>query len=190
MPTIISHPAIVLTTAMVGGRKRISGRLLIAAIIASILPDADSIGVYFNIPYGHLMGHRGFFHSISFAFMVGLLGLLLASKLKSSRIAAFLVLFISTVSHGLLDAFTSGGLGIAFFSPISNERFFFPWQFIEVAPLSLMRFLTLRGWKVLQSEFVWVWLPLLAVGVIGMLCRKIPTIHVEKQPRNSKGARG
>jgi len=48
MPTIISHPAIPLAAAMICGRKKVPGRLLFAATIASILPDADAIGFRLN----------------------------------------------------------------------------------------------------------------------------------------------
>ena len=173
MPTVISHPAIPFAIAMLGGAQKVSGRLLLAAAGASILPDVDSIGFHLGIPYGHMMGHRGFTHSIVFALVIGLLGMPLASKLQAHRITAFLVLFISTLSHGLLDALTSGGLGIAFFSPFSNRRFFFPWRFIRVSPLSVEGFMNENGWEVLRSEFMWIWLPALVVGSVGILCRRI-----------------
>jgi hypothetical protein len=35
-------------------------------------------------------------------------------------------LFLATASHGILDAFTDGGRGIAFFAPFGTERYFFP----------------------------------------------------------------
>ena len=171
MPTIISHPVIPLTAALIGGPRLVSARLLLAAAVASILPDADAIGFYLGIPYGHTMGHRGFSHSIVFALVIGLLGALLASRLHARRSSAFLVLFMSVLSHGLLDAMTSGGLGIAFFSPFSNERYFLPWRIIQVSPLSLERFISLRGWDVLKSEFAWIWIPSLAIGCFGLLCR-------------------
>ena len=177
MPTIISHPAIPLVTAMIGGRKHVPGRLLLAATVASILPDVDAIGFRLGIPYGHAMGHRGFSHSVPFALVIGLLGILMASRLHASRTMAFLVLFISAVSHGLLDALTNGGLGIAFFSPFSNHRFFFPWRPIRVAPLSIGRFLSERGWEVLKSEFLWIWLPSIAIGTAGVLRRRIFRPH-------------
>jgi inner membrane protein len=173
MPSIISHPAIAIAARMIGGTERVSARLFVAAIIASILPDVDAIGFRLGIAYGNALGHRGFSHSIAFALIIGLLGMLLASRLRSGRIAVFLVLFISIISHDVLDAMTNGGLGTAFFSPFSNERFFLPWQPIQVAPLSIRRFLGTSGWKVLYSEFVWIWLPSLALGLIGMLCRKM-----------------
>ena len=40
-------------------------------------------------------------------------------------IPVWMYFFLSTVLHGLLDALTNGGDGIAFFSPFSNERFSF-----------------------------------------------------------------
>jgi inner membrane protein len=136
MPSIISHPAIAVAIEMIGGNKRVSGRLFFAAIIASALPDVDAIGLRLGIPYGNTWGHRGFSHSIVFALIIGLVGILLASRLRAGKITAFLVLFICAISHDLLDAMTNGGLGIAFFSPFSNERFFLPWCPIQVAPLS------------------------------------------------------
>ncbi len=173
MPTVITHPAVAVATAMAAGRRLVSGRLLAAAAIASCVPDADSIGFRLGIPYGHVFGHRGFSHSIAFALLIGLLGVLFATPLRAKRSSAFLVLFIATVSHGLLDAVTTGGLGVAFFSPFSNERFFFPWQFIKVSPLSLRRMLTPRGLEILRSEFLWVWLPFLSLGALAMLFRKL-----------------
>jgi inner membrane protein len=173
MPTILSHPAVSIATAMIGGRQKVSWRLFGIACVASILPDADVIGYYLGIPYGHLLGHRGFSHSISFALLVALLGVALAGRLHSGRLAAFMVLFVSTVSHGVLDALTSGGLGIAFLSPFSNERYFFPWRPIKVSHMSLEPFLGRSGWRVMPSEFAWVWLPSLLLGSCGLLCRRI-----------------
>jgi inner membrane protein len=173
MPSIISHPAVAVAIKMIGGRQWVSNRLFAAAIIVSILPDADAIGFRLKIPYGNILGHRGFSHSIVFALAISLLGMLLALRLRARRITVFLVLFISIISHDILDAMTNGGLGTAFFSPFSNERFFFPWRPIQVAPLSIGRFIGSRGWDVLCSEFVWIWLPALAIGIIGMLFRRM-----------------
>jgi inner membrane protein len=157
---------------MIGGRQWISNRLFVAAIIASILPDADAIGFRIGIPYGDMLGHRGLTHSLVFALALGFTAMLLASRLRAGKMAAFGVVFISIVSHDVLDAMTNGGLGTAFLSPFSNERTFFPWRPIQVAPLSPWRFVGKRGWEVLHSEFVWIWLPSLAIGLVGMFFRK------------------
>jgi inner membrane protein len=171
MATLISHPAVPLGLAALAGSSRISGRLLLTAMLASMLPDADVIGFYLGIPYDDAYGHRGLTHSLLFALMVGGLGALLARPLGTRRLTAFWLLTLATLSHGLLDALTSGGLGVAFFSPWSNQRFFFPWRPIRVAPLSLSRFLTGRGLLVLRSEFLWIWLPALGLAVSGLAGR-------------------
>lgn len=52
-----------------------------------------------------------------------------------------------------------------------RERYFFPWQPIEVSPISVRRFFTARGWRVLQSELVVVWLPALVLVSLTSLYR-------------------
>jgi inner membrane protein len=80
--------------------------------------------------------------------------------------ALFAYLFMATASHGLLDAMTKGGLGVAFFSPFDNTRYFLPWRPILVSPISVTRFFTPRGFAIAQNEFLWIWIPaiLLASG--------------------------
>jgi inner membrane protein len=70
-----------------------------------------------------------------------------------------LYFFILSASHGLLDALTNGGSGIALLSPITNKRYFFPWTPIEVSPLSIKVFISQRGFTVLISEMIWIWAP-------------------------------
>ncbi|OGI41699.1 MAG: hypothetical protein A2140_03620, partial [Candidatus Muproteobacteria bacterium RBG_16_62_13] len=125
----------------------------------------------FRLGYDHPFGHRGFTHSIFFAVLIELLGLAAARAFGTTRIAAFLFLFVSTVSHGLLDALTNGGLGIAFFAPFDNTRYFLPWQVIEVSPITTSRFLSARGWAVIQSELPWVWLPAITLGMLLLVLR-------------------
>jgi inner membrane protein len=66
--------------------------------------------------------------------------------------------FAVTASHGLLDAFTNGGLGVAFFAPFDDSRYFFPWRPLEVSPLG-MAFFSSWGLQTALSELQWVWLP-------------------------------
>src|SRR4029077_7470776 len=83
------------------------------------------------------------------------------------RLSLWIYLFLATASHGLLDAMTDGGLGVAFFSPFDNHRYFLPWTPIRVSPIGAGRFFTHRGLEVLRSELLWIWLPaaLLALSV-------------------------
>jgi len=67
--------------------------------------------------------------------------------------------FVAVVSHPLLDMLTSGGLGVALYWPYSNERVFFDVRPIAVSPIGIANFFTVRGWRVIKSELLWVWLP-------------------------------
>jgi len=174
MPSIVTHPAVPLAVALAYGQRYVSRRLLLAAVGASVLPDVDSLGLDLGIPYGHLFGHRGFSHSILFALLLGAGGALLYRTLRSSRSAAFAVVFISCASHGLLDALTSGGLGVAFLSPFSNHRYLLPWHPIAVSPLDVDRFFSDWGSRVLRSEVLYVWLPCALLGGLGFLIRREP----------------
>jgi inner membrane protein len=89
------------------------------------------------------------------------------------RFLYFCVFFACGLSHDILDAMTNGGLGVAFFSPLSEQRFFLPWRPIEVSPLSLKRFLTQRGIEVIKSEFIWVIVPSLCFAILMACIRKI-----------------
>jgi len=161
MPTILTHPAVALPFV-----SRMPRRVLFCGVIGTIIPDADVIAFAFGIPYAHTFGHRGFTHSIAFAALFALV----AAVLVRGRIAAFAFIFLCTMSHAILDALTDGGLGIAFFSPFSNERYFFPWQPIRVSPLGA-GFFSERGWETLRSEVVWVWGPCVAVALAATFVR-------------------
>jgi inner membrane protein len=84
---------------------------------------------------------------------------------------SFWYLSLAAASHGLLDAFTTGGYGIAFLWPFSEQRFFAPVQMIDVSPLSISRFFSSRGLDVLGSELAWVWAPLLALSLSALVLR-------------------
>jgi inner membrane protein len=56
-----------------------------------------------------------------------------------------LFLFVVTASHGVLDAMTNGGLGVAFFAPFTSARYFLPFRPVQVSPISLAAFFTHRG---------------------------------------------
>lgn len=165
MPTIFSHPAVPLAIGLALGSRRIPGRLLAAGIVASIVPDVDVAGLHMGIPYANELGHRGASHSLAFAIVLGLLAAAFARPLRASRLAAFLFIAASAVSHGLLDMFTTGGLGVALAWPVSDVRLFFPVRVIRVSPLTIKTFLSGRGMVVIVSELLWVWLPAALAGL-------------------------
>ena len=173
MPTILTHPAVPLALALGGGRRLTSPRLLLAGVLCSALPDFDSLGYWAGVPYAHLFGHRGFTHSLFFAAVVALLGCAAAPALAARRAWAFAFLAVSTASHGLLDTFTNGGLGIALLSPFSNHRFFAPWRPIPVSPIGVHGLASSRGLSLFSAELMLVWLPCLTLGAFGFLARKL-----------------
>ena len=72
----------------------------------------------------------------------------------------------------ILDSMRNGGLGVAFFAPFENSRYFLPWRPIEVSPIGVRAFFTPRGLTVLQSEFLWIWIPsVIGIVVVWMIQR-------------------
>ena len=164
MPTALTHAVVPLAVAVGLGRQRIPARLMIAGIVAALLPDLDVIGMRLGVAYAHAFGHRGATHSVLAALLLGLVGTLAAPWFRASRRCAALFLLAATLSHPLLDMLTNGGLGIALCWPFSNTRYFFPNRPIVVSPLGLHRLLSQAGWRVAISEWRCVWLPAIAAA--------------------------
>jgi inner membrane protein len=134
----------------------------IVAILCSVLPDFDVIGFRFGVPYGNLWGHRGMSHSLLFAAIISAGFALWMQKGAKERLKLACLLFAIMASHGVLDALTNGGRGVAFFSPFDQHRYFFPWRPIRVSPIGARALFSSRALEVLWSER-WVWGPSLAL---------------------------
>lgn len=173
MASASSHIAIPLALSSASLRKAIPWRLLALGMFLSVAPDLDALAFKFGIPYESPWGHRGFTHSLAFAFGVSAVCAWGAGQLRAGPLVVFLFSFLSMSSHGLLDALTDGGLGVAFFWPFNNERYFLPWQVIEVSPISIGRFFTARGWSVIKSELLYIWLPSVILGLTVWLGQKL-----------------
>jgi len=165
MPSIFTHAAVPLALWCAADRGRISRPLLAAGVVAAMLPDADVLAFALHIPYADSFGHRGASHSLLFALLLAAIAGLLHRRLRATAVQAAAFVGISAVSHPLLDAFTSGGLGVALWWPWSGERLFAPWRPIRVSPFA-PQFFSARGLATVLSELRWVWLPL-AAAVIG-----------------------
>jgi inner membrane protein len=174
MASVFGHSIVGFTISKIIDNRN-SKLLLIAAIISTILPDLDVIGFKFGISYMHPLGHRGFTHSILFSFLWALLLMFVLGK--KNKLIWFLVIFSSTLSHGLLDAMTSGGRGVGFLIPFNNNRFFFPFREIQVSPLGIERFFSEWGFQVIISEIKYIFIPCFIIFGIRFLI----------QPNNSKG---
>jgi len=171
MASVLSHPAAVFGFAPWFGSALRSRRLWLLAALCSVLPDVDVIGFWLRVPYGAPLGHRGLTHSIAFAAALAGAATLLGWARGAARPAVFAFLFLCAASHGLFDAMTDGGLGVAFFAPFDNARFFLPWRPIRVSPIGVGGFFGPRGLAILASELFWIWIPLLALGAAGRLVK-------------------
>lgn len=179
MPTILTHAVagVAIAQALAPCERRAEISLFAAG--CAMLPDIDVVGFRFGIRYGDLLGHRGLTHSLLFAALVAVtVTLLLRHRDLKGDLRVLACLFIATASHGILDAFTNGGLGVAFFSPFDPARYFFGVRPILVSPLDLSAFATRRGALVLASEMEWVWIPAIALFAAARLfrCREEPKI--------------
>lgn len=165
MPSAFGHA---LFASALGASFRARGAVIAAAAFCAVAPDFDVAAFRLGIAYAAPLGHRGFSHSLVFALLLGLCAtLLLRFLLRASARPPFArtlaLLTLATASHGVLDAMTDGGLGVAFFSPFDLTRYFLPWRPIAVSPLGVGRFFSAHGLAVVQSEALWVGLPALAL---------------------------
>ena len=173
MPSWPTHAIVAVALGQAApSESRSDWRFWTAAIACSVLPDFDVIGFGFRIHYGDLWGHRGMTHSLLFALALGITaGVVLNGRRAKVLWNSLLVLGI-TASHGILDAMTNGGLGIAFFSPFETTRYFFSWRPIQVSPIGLGWFFSDRGVSVLLNEALYVWVPATIVGLLLYSWRK------------------
>lgn len=183
MPTVVTHTVVPLALRLALGPRLISPQLLVAGMLASMLPDVDVLAFKLGIAYAHAFGHRGVTHSLLFAGIVAMLAALGARFLRTAPWPAALFVGLCTASHGLLDMCTNGGLGIALFWPWSEQRWFFPWHSIQVSPIGVSHVFSSRAWLVWRSEAFWVGLPALFLGGLGCLVRWLgPRIGTREAP--------
>lgn len=174
MPTVIGHAVLGAAAGWALPRSVIPVSALLLGILCSAVPDLDSAGLWLGVPYGHSLGHRGLSHGLAFAvFLAAAVTAVVRSfpGYQGSHWALFAYLALCTASHGVLDAMTNGGLGVAFFSPFSNERFFFPWRPLVVSPIHPARILSPWGVRVFTSEALCIGVPVALV----LLCRFLLT---------------
>ncbi|RPH77130.1 MAG: metal-dependent hydrolase [Nitrospiraceae bacterium] len=161
MASEFSHAIVALAMGKAFQNKVLSWRELVLGAFCSVVPDLDVMGFYVGIQYGDMWGHRGLTHSVVFAALLA--GILMAVWYRDKPTVAmtglFLYFFLCTVSHGVLDAITNGGLGVAFFSPFDTTRYFSPVRPVLVSPIGVSEFFSTYGIRVLFSEAVWIWLP-------------------------------
>jgi inner membrane protein len=181
MPTIMTHGFVAGLLGKTFAAGRMPSLFWILSVLCSIFPDADVIGFSFGVRYEDMLGHRGLSHSLVFALAVSLAVTFLAFPQcppRWTRLRLLSYFFAVTASHGVLDAMTDGGLGVAFFAPFDETRYFLPFRPISVSPIGLS-FFSARGLDVLWSELLWVWLPGTMMAGTVLLSRKLRRAHVD-----------
>lgn len=142
-------------------------------------PDLDVVGFWLGIPYEHMLGHRGLTHSLPFAAVLS--GLVVMAGFSGPEWVRFRpqllsYFFLATASHGVFDAMTAGGLGVAFFAPFEPTRYFFPFRPIPVFPLEvdglINVFLTASAYTHLAKECIWIGIPCLLLWLAARLVRR------------------
>jgi len=173
---MLTHSVLGLVAAKTTAARGAAWKLLLLSAACSAVPDLDTWGMRAGIPYGHMLDHRGFFHSPFFALLLSVLVVVLffrKTRLFSKRqVWLVLYFFLLTASHGLIDALTDGGSGVAFLAPFSNARYFLPWRPIQVAPLGRGIFSAL-GQQALADELAWILFPAFLVWLVFWVCRNV-----------------
>lgn len=167
MPTAPTHAVAAIAVGCAFPRSAVPRNCWLIGALCAMVPDSDVIGFRFGVRYGDFLGHRGFTHSIVFAGLLATAAVVAVSVLRIADVRwgpLWTYLFMATASHGLLDAFTDGGLGIALLAPFDNTRYFFPVRPIVVSPIGLRHFLSGGGVAAVLSELRWVWLPSVVVA--------------------------
>lgn len=173
MPTILTHAVAGASLAQVLAPRSHRRAVTVLAAVTAMLPDADVVGFRLGVSYGDMLGHRGITHSLLFASVVALAGFFFPGAPKTGdRVRIMASIALATASHGFLDAFTDGGLGVAFFAPFDATRCFFPVTPIHVSPLSIDGLLSERGASVFASELLWVWGPALVIASAASFLRQ------------------
>jgi inner membrane protein len=173
VPTIVSHAVVAVCAGRAVPRLDSMPRRFWAIVAGlAMLPDLDVIAFALGVPYGSPWGHRGASHSLAAAAAVGLLAALAARRaLPLPWPLAWACFGAAMASHGILDALTDGGSGVAFLFPFDDTRYFAPWRPLRVSPIGL-DFFGPWGWATLESEALWLGVPAAALLVAGALRRR------------------
>jgi inner membrane protein len=148
-------------------------RYWLAAALVATIPDIDILFVALGARYRGMWGHRGITHSLVFAIAAAAAASLWIRRRErgtpSGRL--FGILLLSAASHGFVDAAMASGVGVAALAPFSAARYTFAWRPIRVPAPVDNPWLNLGGIRVTSSEVLWLWLPSLALILVGLRLR-------------------
>ena len=177
MPTVITHAVVGATITVLRQPSIPPLKFALVAATLAILPDIDVLGFRSGIAYSDMLGHRGITHSLPFAVLLGAVVALVGFREVRPFSTQFWtltgLLFVATASHGVLDSMTNAGLGVGFFIPFDNERYFAPWRPLTASPLSISRFFNGSGASILTNELRFVGPPVAVFALVGIAARRM-----------------
>ena len=173
MPSLLGHAVagLAITSAFHG--SKVPRRTWALAVFCAVAPDLDWFVSLLNLHRGHALNHRGAAHSLFAAMVLAAVVFLMGFRRDQRRAAVWLCLTVAALSHGLLDACTAGGVGVALFMPFSDTRWACLWQPGWVAPLPVGREHVHTFLDSLWNEAFWIGLPALAVAVGSRLMHQV-----------------
>lgn len=161
MATVLTHAALPL---LVGRALELpqgvsSRRLGVAAVACAVVADLDVATFAFEVRAGEVFGHRGFFHSLLVAAALALVTALLFFRRTPAFGRVWGLLFLSAASHGALDLFTRGEVGVALLAPLSEVRLLSPLRLFPSSPLGVDEVFGVFGAITLLNELLLVVAP-------------------------------
>lgn len=156
----------------VAGRK-MGGKAALFGAIGGTIPDLDVFLRFFYDPLDAALVHRGFSHSLLFAFLAGSVLSFISNKLNKKNYSHktwFLLWFLSIVTHPILDIFTN--YGTQFFWPfdwrlsfnsvfVIDPLYTLPFMFFLIGALFMKRESRRRriwNWAgIIYSSFYLIW---------------------------------
>ena len=180
MPTIITHAVVGAGIGAILTRfRRLPPLFWVLCAGLSMLPDLDVVAFWLRIPFTSVWGHRGLSHSlVAAAAAAAIVAAIVRRRIPLSPRLLATCFFVSMASHGLLDALTDGGPGVAFLAPFDTTRYFFPARPVVVSPIGLA-FFSRWGLRVIESELRWIWLPL-----AGLVLAAAATVSRRRESRH------
>lgn len=171
MSSVFGHALAGLAISAAFTRGRPPRRVWIAATACAVAPDLDWFVDFFDLSARSDLLHRGLSHSLLAAGLIAGSAMALGFRTRLRSPSLWGCLLAAALSHGLLDACTFGGKGVALFLPFSDERFVCAWQPLFVSPIPLSR--RLFEWLLLSlgTELLWIGTPALLLFGIPRLAR-------------------
>ena len=165
MPMTTTHALVPLAAAVAFAKRPVHWKLVIAAMVAASLPDADGIWSHFLHPApASVLSHRGAAHSLFAALFAGLIVSPFHKWFQVRPLTAGVVIAASMASHGILDMMTDLGKPVAYLWPLSSVRLFADWRPIHSGEVHWAHLL-IQAFARLNSELWQLIVPMFVIAI-------------------------